>query len=41
LVAEALLVDRGGGAADGEADGVVDQQEEGQAGIAIAEPGSL
>jgi hypothetical protein len=40
-VADPLLVDRGGGAADGEADGVVDQQEEGQPGLAVAEPGGL
>ena len=37
-VADALFVDRGGGAADGKADGVVDQQEEGQAGLAVGEP---
>src|SRR4029450_7658351 len=40
-VADALLIDRGGGTADGKADGVVDQQEEGQAGVAVAEPGRL
>ena len=40
-VADALLVDRGARAADREADGVVDQQEEGQAGLAVSEPGRL
>src|SRR5215211_1149876 len=40
-VADPLLVDRGGRAADGKADGVVEQQEEGQAGVAVAEPGRL
>jgi hypothetical protein len=40
-VADALLVDRGTRAADGKADGVVDQQEERQAGLAVAEPGGL
>jgi hypothetical protein len=40
-VADPLLVDRVGGAADGEADGVVDQQEEGQPGLAVTEPGRL
>jgi hypothetical protein len=40
-VADALLVDRVGGAADGEADGVVDQQEEGQPGFPVGEPGRL
>jgi hypothetical protein len=37
-IADALLVDRGGRAADGKADGVVDQEEEGQAGFAVTEP---
>jgi hypothetical protein len=40
-VADALLVDGGGRVADGEADGVVDQQEEGQSGVAVAEPSGL
>ena len=40
-VADALLVDRGTRAADREADGVVDQQEEGQPGLAVSEPGRL
>ena len=40
-VADPLLVDGGTRAADRKADGVVDQQEERQAGFAIAEPGSL
>jgi len=39
-VADALLVD-GGGAADREADGVVDQEEEAKAGLVVGEPGSL
>jgi hypothetical protein len=40
-VADALLVDSGGGAADRKAGGVVDQEEEGQAGLVVAEPGGL
>jgi len=40
-VADPLLVDGGTRAADREADGVVDQQEEGQAGLAVSEPGRL
>ena len=40
-VADTLLVDGGGRVTDGEADGVVDQQEEGQTGVALAEPGGL
>ena len=40
-VADPLLVDRGTRAADGKADGVVQQQEEGQPGLAVAEPGRL
>jgi hypothetical protein len=40
-VADALLVDRGGGTANSKADGVVDQQEEGQPSFAVAEPGRL
>ena len=40
-VVDALLVDGGGRVADGEADGVVDQQEECQPGLAVAEPGGL
>ena len=40
-VADALVVDRGRGGADGKADGVVDQQGEGQAGLAVGEPGGL
>jgi hypothetical protein len=36
-----LLVDGGGGAADREAGGVGDQEEEGQAGSAFGKPGSL
>jgi hypothetical protein len=40
-VADPVLVDRGRGAADGEADGVVDQQEKGQPGLAVREPGRL
>jgi hypothetical protein len=36
-IADALLVDRGG-AANGKADGVVQEQEEGQASFAVAEP---
>jgi hypothetical protein len=40
-VADALLVDRVGGAADGEPDGVVDQQEEGKPGLQVGEPGRL
>src|SRR6266545_1117718 len=38
-VAEALLVERGRRAADREADGVVDQQEEGEARLVGGEPG--
>jgi hypothetical protein len=41
VVTDALLVDRGGRAADGEPNGVVDQQEEGEPGFAVAEPGRL
>jgi hypothetical protein len=41
VVAEALFVDRGGRSADGKADGVVEQQKEGQPGLAVAEPGRL
>ena len=40
-IADPLLVDGGARAADGKADGVVDQQEEGQPGFAVAEPGRL
>src|SRR5512133_4058918 len=40
-VADPLLVDGGTRAADREADGVVDQQEEGQPGLAVSEPGGL
>jgi len=40
-VADALFVDRGWGGADGKADGVVDQQGEGKAGLAVGEPGGL
>jgi hypothetical protein len=40
-VADALLVDGGARAADGKADGVVDQQGEGQPGLAVTEPGGL
>ena len=40
-VADAVLVDRGRGAAHGKADGVVDQQEKGQPGLAGTEPGRL
>jgi hypothetical protein len=40
-VADALLVDGGGGTADGEADGVVEQQEEGQASFAVSAPSQL
>src|SRR4029450_5458393 len=40
-VADPLLVDRGTRAADREADGVVDQQEEGQPGLTVSEPGGL
>jgi hypothetical protein len=40
-VAEALFVDRGGRTADGKADGVVEQQEEGQPGFSVAESGRL
>jgi hypothetical protein len=40
-VADALFVDRGWGGADGKADGVVDQQGEGKAGLAVGEPGGM
>jgi hypothetical protein len=40
-VADALLVDGGTGAADRKANGVVDQEEERQAGLALGEPGGL
>jgi hypothetical protein len=40
-VADALLVDGCRGTADSKADGVVDQQEEGQPSFAVAEPGRL
>jgi hypothetical protein len=41
VVADPLFVDRGGRTADGKADGVVEQQEEGQPGLSVAEPGRL
>ena len=40
-VLDALFVDRDSGAADLEADGVVDDEEEGQAGVAVWEPGGV
>src|SRR6266545_3539913 len=40
-VADALLVDGGARAADRKADGVVDDEEEGEAGSAVGEPGGL
>src|SRR5207247_6658372 len=40
-VADPLLVDGGTRAADRKADGVVDQEEERQAGLAVTEPGGL
>jgi hypothetical protein len=41
LVADALLVGGDGWAAGGRAGGVVDDQEEGQAGLVLGEPGGL
>ena len=40
-VADALFVAGGWGGTDGKADGVVDQQGEGKAGLAVGEPGGL
>ena len=40
-VADALFVAGGWGGTDGKADGVVDQQGEGQAGLAVGEPGPV
>ncbi len=40
-IADALLVNRDRGAAHSKSDGVVDQHEEGQPGLAVGEPGRL